>query len=71
MTSLLGWVIIVLLFSSLGAVALYPGYRLARRSHARSVGLRGLYVAAALGCGLAIWLLLPLVVHRLFGHSAA
>jgi uncharacterized membrane-anchored protein len=70
MTSLLGWVIIVVALASIGLAALYPVYRLARRPYPESVRVRWIYAVAAIGCGLAIWLLLPVVVHRLFGRSA-
>jgi uncharacterized membrane-anchored protein len=71
MTSLLGWAIIVLTFGCISMGLVYPIYRVARRSHPESRHLRWIYGVAAAVCGMALWLLLPLIVHRLFGHVAA
>jgi hypothetical protein len=70
MTSFLGWVIIILIFASIGMGLLYPGYRAARRSYPESRHLWWVYCIAAAVCGVALWLLLPVVVHQLFGRMA-
>jgi hypothetical protein len=66
MTSLLGWIIITLTFASIGMGFLYPCYRVACRLYPGSREIRWIYAAAAAACGLALWLLLPAVVHHFF-----
>jgi hypothetical protein len=68
MTSVVGWTIITLTFAAVSLGLLYPGYRAARRSHPESGTIRWLYGAAGAVCGVALWLLIPVVVHRLFGR---
>jgi hypothetical protein len=68
MTTLIGWTIIALTFASISMGVLYPGYRVARRSYPGSRKIRRIYGVAAAACGLALWLLLPLIVHRFFGR---
>jgi hypothetical protein len=70
MTSLVGWVIIILAFASISVGLLYPVYRVARRSHPESRDLWWIYCIATAVCGMALWLLLPVVVHQFFGHVA-
>ncbi len=69
MTSLVGWALITLTFAAISVGLLYPGYRLARRSYPESRNIRWLYGAAAVVCSMALWLLLPVVVHRFFGRA--
>jgi uncharacterized membrane-anchored protein len=66
MTSLVGWIIITLTFALVSTGLLYPGYRIARRSYPESRKIRWLYGLAAAVCSMALWLLLPVVVHQLF-----
>jgi uncharacterized membrane-anchored protein len=66
MISLVGWIIITLTFASISTALLYPCYRVARRSYPQSRKIRWLYGVAAVVCSMALWLLLPVVVHRLF-----
>jgi hypothetical protein len=66
MTSLLGWIIISLTFASISLGLLYPCYRVACRFYPASRKIRWIYGATAAVCGMALWLLLPLAVHRLF-----
>jgi uncharacterized membrane-anchored protein len=66
MTSLLGWFIITLTFGSISMGLLYPCYRVACRYYPESRKIRWIYGAAAVACSIALWLLLPIVVHRLF-----
>jgi uncharacterized membrane-anchored protein len=70
MTSLVGWVIIILTFASISMGLLYPGYRVARRSYTASTRLWWIYAIAIAVCGMALWLLLPVVVHQFFGRIA-
>jgi len=70
MTSLVGWVIIILTFASISMGLLYPGYRVARRSYPESTALWWIYGIATAVCGMALWLLLPVVVHQFFGRVA-
>jgi hypothetical protein len=69
MTSLLGWLIITLAFASISLGLLYPWYRVARRSYPESRKIRWLYAVGAAVCGMALWLLLPVVVHQFFGRA--
>ena len=66
MTSLLGWIIITLALASISMGLLYPCYRVARKILPESKGIRWIYSLAAVVCSMALWLLLPVVVHRLF-----
>jgi hypothetical protein len=70
MTSLLGWMIITLAFAAISLGLLYPGYRVARRSYPESRKIRWIYAVAAAACGMALWFLLPVVVHQFFGRAA-
>ena len=69
MTSLLGWIIIALTFALVSMGLLYPGYRIARRSYPQSRKIRWLHAGAVVLCSVALWLLLPLVVHQFFGRA--
>jgi uncharacterized membrane-anchored protein len=66
MTSVVGWIIITLTFASISMGLLYPCYRFARRSYPESRKIRWLYGVAAVVCSMALWLLLPIVVHQFF-----
>jgi hypothetical protein len=66
MTRLLGWIIITLTFATISMGLLYPCYRVASRFYPESRKIRWIYGAAAAAFGIALWLLLPLLVHRLF-----
>jgi hypothetical protein len=68
MTRLLGWIILTLAFASFSLALLYPGYRIARRAYPGSRQIRWLYAVAAAVCGVALWLLLPLIVQKFFGR---
>ncbi|MGO9930451.1 MAG: hypothetical protein ACLPV8_01360 [Steroidobacteraceae bacterium] len=70
MTSLVGWIIITLIFASISMGLLYPCYRLARRSSPESRKIWWIYIVAAAVCSVALWLLLPVVVQQLFGRVA-
>jgi uncharacterized membrane-anchored protein len=69
MTILVGWIIITLAFSSVSMGLLYPCYRVARRSYPESRRIRLFYGVAAAVCSVALWLLLPIVVHQFFGRA--
>jgi hypothetical protein len=71
MTSLLGWTIIILTFACISMGLLYPVYRVARRRYPQSTHLWWVYGVAIGACGVALWFLLPLIVHRFFRHIAA
>ena len=66
MTSLVGWVIIILTFALISMGVLYPGYRVARRRYPESGKIRWLYGVATVVCSVALWFLLPVVVHQIF-----
>lgn len=66
MISLVGWVMISLTFAAIGLGLVYPCYRVARRSFPESRRIRWVYCAAAALCAVALWCLIPLLVHRLF-----
>jgi hypothetical protein len=70
LTSLLGWAIIVLSFGGFSVGLLFPAYRVARRRYPESSYLWWIYGVAAGSCGVAIWFLLPIIVHHVFGRSA-
>ncbi len=69
MTSLVGWTLITLISAAISIGLLYPGYRLARRSYPGARIIRWIYGAATVVCGMALWLLLPVVVHQFFGRA--
>jgi hypothetical protein len=71
MTSLLGWIIIAVVFASTSIGLLYPCYRLARRSFPDSRKIRWIYGTAAAVFGIALWFLLPLLVHQFFGRRGS
>lgn len=71
LTSLFGWAIIVLTFACISMGLLYPVYRVGRRSYPESTHLWWIYGVAAAACGMALWFLLPGIVHHFFGHIAA
>jgi hypothetical protein len=71
LTSLLGWAIIILTLACISIGLLYPVYRVARRRYPESTHLWWIYAVATGVYGLAVWLLLPIIVHRLFGHFTA
>jgi uncharacterized membrane-anchored protein len=66
MTSLVGWIIITLIFASISVGLLYPCYRVACRFYPESRTIWWIYAAAAAVCSMALWLLLPVVVHHFF-----
>jgi uncharacterized membrane-anchored protein len=66
MTSLVGWIIIALTFASISMGLLYPCYRVARRFYPESRKIWWVYAVAAAVCSVALWLLLPVVVHQFF-----
>jgi uncharacterized membrane-anchored protein len=66
MTSLMGWIIITLTFASISMGLLYPCYRVACRAYPESRKIRWIYGVAAAVCSMALWLLLPVVVHKFF-----
>jgi hypothetical protein len=68
MTSLVGWAIIIVTFALISMGLLYPGYRVARRSYPGSRNIWWIYGIATAVCGIALWLLLPLVFQRFFGR---
>jgi uncharacterized membrane-anchored protein len=68
MTSVLGWVIITTTFASLSMGLFYPVYRLARRAYPESRKIWWIYAVAAALCSIALWLLLPVLVHQFFGR---
>ena len=68
MTSLLGWIIIAVVFASASIGLLYPCYRLARRSFPDSRKVRWIYGTAAAALSIALWFLLPYLVHQVFGR---
>jgi hypothetical protein len=68
MTSLVGWVIIILTFASISIGLLYPGYRVSRRFYPKSTNIWWIYGIATIVCGMALWLLLPVFVHQFFGR---
>lgn len=70
MTSLFGWTLIILAFVSASVVLLYPCYRVARRSYPDSRKIEWIYGSAAVAFSIALWLLLPLFIHRIFGHAS-
>ena len=59
-------IIITLTFASISMGLLYPGYRVARRFYPESRKIWWVYGVATAVCGMALWLLLPVVVHRFF-----
>jgi hypothetical protein len=69
MSTLVGWTFITLTFAAISMGLLYPGYRLARRSHPGSRKIRWMYGAATVVCSMALWLLLPVIVHQFFGRA--
>jgi hypothetical protein len=69
MTSVAGWLILTLIFASISLGLLYPGYRVARRRYPESRKIRWLYGAATVLCSLALWFLLPVVVHQIFPRA--
>jgi len=71
MKSALGWMLIVALFGCLGAVLAWPLARHWRQRFARHPRRRmAIQIAAAATAGLALWLLLPVLVHAIFARSA-
>jgi len=66
MTSVIGWIIITLTVGSINGILLYPLYRAASRLYPESRRILWLYGLAVAVCGMALWLLLPIVVHRFF-----
>ena len=66
MTSLVGWTVIILTFVMISTGLLYPGYRLARRGYPGSTRIRWAYSVAVTICAVALWILLPVLVHALF-----
>ena len=69
LTSLVGWLIIALTFGSISMGLLYPCYRMARRSYPGSSKIRWTYGVAVAVCSMALWFLLPIVVHRFLGRT--
>jgi hypothetical protein len=68
MTAIVGWTIIAVVLCSASALLLWPAFRLMRRFHPDSGALRWAFAAATVGCSLALWYLIPLAVHGLFGR---
>ena len=68
MTSLVGWVIIILTFALISMGVLYPGYRVIRRSYPESTIIWWIYGIATAVCGIALWLLLPVAFHQFYGR---
>ena len=66
MTSLMGWLIITLTFASISMGFLYPFFLVARKAYPDYRKIRWIYVVAAAVCSMALWLLLPVVVHHFF-----
>jgi uncharacterized membrane-anchored protein len=66
MTRLVGWIIITAIFASISMGLLYPCYRVACRFYPESGKVRWVYGVAAAVCGMALWFLLPVVVHHFF-----
>ena len=66
MTSVAGWLILTLIFAAISLGLLYPGYRVARRRYPESGKIRWLYGVATVVCSVALWFLLPVVVHQIF-----
>ena len=66
MITLAGWVVITLTFASISMGLLYPCYRVARRSFPESKKVRWVYCGSAALFALALWILIPLLVHWLF-----
>jgi hypothetical protein len=71
MTSLLGWIIIAVVFASTSIGLLYPCYRLGRSSFPDSRKIRWIYGTAAAVFSIALWFLLPLLVHQFFGRRGS
>jgi len=57
-------------FCLFSMVLLWPAFRLLRRSHPNSGGLLWAYAAATVACSIALWFLIPLSIHELFGRTA-
>jgi hypothetical protein len=70
MTAVVGWTIIVVVLCAISMGFLWPAFRLIRRSHPASGRLLWAYAAATAVCSLALWYLIPLAVHELFGRAA-
>jgi hypothetical protein len=70
MTAFVGWLILVLGFCAFSMALLWPAFRLIRRSYPNFAALLWAYAAATVGCSIALWYLIPLVVHQLFGRGA-
>ena len=69
MTAVVGWLIIVAAFLAVSMMLLWPGFRLVRRSHPGSKAAFWLYLASAVACSVALWYLIPLAVHSVFGRA--
>jgi uncharacterized membrane-anchored protein len=66
MTRLVGWIIITLTFASISMGLLYPWYCVACRFYPESRKIWWVYGVAAAACSMALWLLLPVLVHHFF-----
>jgi hypothetical protein len=69
MTAIIGWLIIVTAFLSFSMMILWPGFRLVRRSHPGSKGVLWGYLGAAVVCSVALWYLIPPVIHGIFARN--
>ena len=70
MTTILGWVIIIVLLVAASLTLCWPAYWLMRRARPDSAGLVWAYVATSGALSLIIWFALPLAVHGAFGRIA-
>jgi hypothetical protein len=68
MRALLGWGIIALVFCSAGALLAFPVHRLTRRLGVQAPQARWVFVTLTLSCSVALWYLVPLAVHKIFGR---
>jgi hypothetical protein len=70
MTAIFGWTIIILGLGLFSLALLWPVFRLLRRRRPDADSLIWGYAAAAAGCSVVLWHLIPWAVHGLFGHKS-
>lgn len=66
MISLVGWIVIGVTFASISMGLLFPCYRIARRHFPDSKKIRWIYCGSGAVFAMALWVLIPVLVHSLF-----
>jgi hypothetical protein len=69
MASVVGWIIIGVLFCAISMALLWPIFRLMRQSRGQSKGFLWAYFIAIPICSLGLWYVIPFLVLGLFGRA--